>query len=261
MQVNWTFVLTVTDVLIGLATGIGVIASLWLSVKALREVQEDRAQRQRPYLMFEPAPIRLTVQFRKIGRRVPGINPASAERLFSQMPSSAESIDIATRDRDDGKKQPIFYGRLKNYGLGPAISCTVTWVPQLVQIGTEEFLIDDRKLADAPYLRGLNELPTVPGHIEPGVIAELTRLPTFIVKDWEKKIARVEGVLEIRCEDVFGRSHCTLQEFTIFTGYQESPPCVHVVFSDLVPGRSEAAPSRANWLLPLSRQLTRVLSG
>jgi hypothetical protein len=77
-------------------------------------------------------------------------------------------------------------------------------------------------------------LPARPQHILPGGEAKLSRLPTFIDEDFEKKISEVEGTLEIKCQDVFGKSHITRQKFWMKTNYKADKPSVHIIFWEVL---------------------------
>jgi hypothetical protein len=214
----------------------GILVSMWLSVRALREVQVDRRFRQRPHLAFECGGNQLPVKFEKVGKAIPGVNPAFAEKAFAHLPDDVESVRLKRGDAG----QPLHYGRLKNYGLGPGLSVSVTWVPHEIWIGSEKFTIGHAKLSEPMCHKALNTMPTTPSHILPGEQAQLSRLPTFIDKDFEKKIKRVDGVLEIACRDVFENNHTSLQEFIIFADYLNETPYVHVTFGDILVGeRSE----------------------
>jgi len=222
------------QILLTVITFIGIITSMWLSVKALKEVQTDRKLRQKPFLGFEPGGHRLSVEFLKVGKTIPGINPEYVQKVFPNLPDDAESVRLKDIPREGGYVEPLFYGHLKNYGLGPALSTEVTWIPKAIWIDSEEFVVDDKKLLEPLYGKELNNMPSIPTHILPGEGAKLSRLPTFVEKDFEKKITRVDGVFEIECEDVFGEKHVTMQEFYLFTGYKSKRPYVHVTFGDFV---------------------------
>jgi hypothetical protein len=229
----------VAEILLTIITFIGIITSIWLSVKALREVQTDRKMRHMPHLAFETGGHLLYVEFKKVGKRIPGINPKYVEKMFPNLPNDAESVRIKDIKKEDGSVEMPEYGRLVNYGLGPALSIEVTWKPEIIWIGSEKFTIDDKKLLEPFYAEELNSMPSDPGHILPGGRAGLTRLPTFVEKDFEKKVSRVEGVLEIECEDVFGEKHKTNQEFHLFTNYRDDKPSIIVTFGDLIIGDRE----------------------
>jgi hypothetical protein len=77
-------------------------------------------------------------------------------------------------------------------------------------------------------------MPSVPSHILPSKDARLARLPTFVEKDYRKRIARVDGVLKIECKDVFGEKHLVTQVFYLFTYYASEQPHIHVTFGDFV---------------------------
>jgi len=233
---------SIAQLLITIFTVIGVIASLYLSTKALREVQIDRRQRQTPHLAFETGGYRYPIRFVKAGKRIPGINPKTVELLFPNLPEDAESIRLDEKINDDGKIiNPIDIGVLKNYGSGPALSTNATWIPLEVWIGNEEFKLDEKKLSEPVYSTSLNNMPTVPTHILPNEKAGLPRLPTFIEKDIEKKLTKVKGMLRIEATDVFGNLTQFQQEFYLFTNYKEGQPWIHVTFSDLIlNGRNNA---------------------
>jgi hypothetical protein len=227
---EWSDLAQVCATLLGFT---GIIVSMWLSIRALREVERDRKLRHKPYLAFEQGGHRLPVAFVSGGNFVPGVNRAYAEKVLRHLPADGESVVIAHPEKD-GRIKPIFYGHLKNYGTGPALSTAVTWKPREIWIGNEAFTIDERKQQEALYSRELNQMPTIPSHIEPAAEATLSRLPAFIVKDYEKKITRVDGELIIECRDIFGQLHMAVQEFHAFTEYREQPPGFHVTFSDLI---------------------------
>jgi hypothetical protein len=229
---------SVAQVMATLVTFIGVLGSLWLSVKALREVQTDRKLRQRPHLAFETGGWKLPVEFVMAGKRIPGVNPAYVEQAFASLPNNAESIRLLDRKSQSGK--PIFYGQLKNFGSGPALLTHITWIPKVVWIGSEKFVLDDKKLSEPLYSGPLNRIPSCPSHIAPSAEAELSRLPTFIEKDFEKKITRVEGNLLIECQDVFAETLSIRQKFYLFTNYKENPPSVHITFGDLLLEKNKA---------------------
>jgi hypothetical protein len=229
--------MTLTDysalaqIVLTIITLIGILTSMYLSVRAIREVQLDRKIRQRPCLAFEPGGFILPVKFESVQHHVPGIDPEFAKKAFPNLPKGAESVRLWEED-ESGKHKPLFFGRLTNYGLGPAISANVTWIPKEITIGSEPFSVDGRKLEEPCYRAELNTMPTAPSHILPGRDAKLSRLPTFIDKDFEKKITKVKGVLEITCEDVFGGKVQNFQEFYIHTSYFDARPSLIVTFGD-----------------------------
>jgi len=161
--------------------------------------------------------------------------------VLDDLPPDAESVRIKHRKNEDGSIASIFYGNLKNYGLGPALETKVTWIPESVMVGSETFNLDSAKLNEPRYSQQLNSMPALRDHILPGEISQLTRLPTFIEKDVEKKISQVQGYLEISCQDVFGLRHIRQQDFFIATGYSETTPYVHVTFRKLRERRNEGA--------------------
>jgi hypothetical protein len=227
--------IALAQILVPIIALVGIVVSMWLSVKALREVQIDRKLRQMPHLAFDYGGHRLPIEFRKAGRSVLGIDHGYAEKLFHDQPKDAESINLKTEPIEGGRRKVILqYGRLRNYGLGTAFSAEVTWIAKKVRIGSEEFDIDSKKLLEPQYSKELNCIPSSPSHILPGEVAEFFRLPTFINKDFERKISEVEGILLIECEDLYGGKHITNQEFFLFTYYGSESPAIHITFSDLI---------------------------
>lgn len=97
-----------SQIAIALLTLIVIIVSMWLSVKALREVQTDRKLRQKPYLGFEIGGYHLSVKFVKTGKRIPGINPQYVEKMFPNLPEDAESVRLKEIDKKDGTIDPLF---------------------------------------------------------------------------------------------------------------------------------------------------------
>jgi hypothetical protein len=221
-------------------TTIGVIASLYFSITALRELQRDRRHRQKPHLQFERGGYRYLVEFVKAGKRIPGINPRAVEKYFIDLPDDAESVHLKLPENALGKMEVPSVGQLKNFGLGPALSTHVTWIPTRVFVHSESFEIDKQKLLEPAYCHALNTMPTNPAHILPGEKAALTRLPTFIDKDVHRKVTRVDGILLIAAQDVFGQLHEFRQEFNVFMDYVDPRPTFHVTFGSSVPDAMEA---------------------
>jgi len=207
-----------------------------MSVRALKEIRDDRRQRQSPHLAFETGGCIYPIEFVDAGPAIPGISPEYAEKSFSDIPNGAESVRLKHIPLKEGLIKPIFVGTLKNYGLGPAFETQVTWLPKKIKIGNEQFVIDDNKLLEPRYSVELNTMPPWRQHIASGESSQLTRLPTFIEKDIEKKIIEVTGELKIYCKDVFGRFHVTLQDFYLSTDYLESEPNVHITFMEFKGG-------------------------
>ncbi|MDH5821969.1 hypothetical protein QFW77_03040 [Luteimonas sp. RD2P54] len=221
----------IAQILATLVTAAGVLVSLWVAVRTLREVQRDRQLRHRPYLAFQPGGYRLPISFKAIGHRIPGVDPRYLETALAHLPKSKESV-VLGGEGENGKRTVRHYSELRNYGSGAAINTTVTWVPERIWINGEEFPITPEKLADPLYASDLNHIPAVPRHIEPGKHSELTRLPALIVKDYDRKITQIDGHLLISCWDIFGNEHTTKQEFHFFTHYGDAPAAVHITFSD-----------------------------
>ncbi len=214
----------IAQIIVPIIAFLGITASMWLSVKTLREVQKDRKLGQLPHLAFDFGLRILPINFVKAGTSVTGISPFYADKLFKGQPDDAESVRLTETQ----------YGNLNNYGLGTAFEVEVTWVAKKVAIGSEEFDIDSKKLLEPQYSSELNSIPSSPRHILPGEFSKFIRLPTFIQKDIEKKISVVIGIVVIKCRDIFNEQHVTNQEFRIQTNYGSESPNIYLTFGDLV---------------------------
>jgi len=234
---EWSAIAQVAATLIGLA---GVVISVWIGISTLREVQHDRKLRHRPYLAFEYGGHRIPVEFLAGGPFVPGVSRAYAEKALASLPPKGESVVILRAPGTAGRAKPVFYGHLRNYGAGAALSTEVTWVAERIWIGEESFVLDNAKMQEPLYAAPLNTMPTIPSHIEPGAEAQLSRLPAFVVKDYDKKVTQVDGHLMIRSADLFGAKYIVQQAYHLFCDYKESPPSVHVTFSDLITAEGAA---------------------
>jgi hypothetical protein len=233
-SLNLVDLASVAQVAISIFTVVGVISSLYFSIRALREVQMDRRQKQRPHLSFVSGGYRYPITFVKAGKRIPGVDPKSVERYFPDLSEDAESVRLKSEKNSDDTIEPILVGRLTNYGLGPALEINVTWVAQEVKIGGEKFKIDDSKRQEAAYKSEFNTMPSMTSHLMAEQETGLTRLPTLVEKDVEKKLQRVDGYLLIKCSDVFGTSHEFKQSFHLFTGYEFDNSWCHITFSKLL---------------------------
>jgi hypothetical protein len=221
---------SLAQILTAIVTLVGVLISLYMSIKALREVQRDRYFRQAPHLAFETGGFRMPVEFVKAGKRVPGLAPEFVESIFSELPVDAESVRPQHNIEEDGGMDLFRFGKLINHGMGPAFEASVKWVPKQIKIGSELFDIDSKKRSEPKYSKKLNRTYPLTRNIKPNQQTELCWLPLFIEKDTEKKITESSGILEISCQDVFKKEHIWNQGFYIKTGYHETPAYVHVTF-------------------------------
>ena len=221
---------SLAQIVVSLFTAVGVVASLYFSRQALREVQADRRLRQKPHLVFENGGYQYPIKFVKNGPFIPGINPSAAKKLLDHVPEGAESVRLNEKEHEDGSFDSIDIGILRNHGQGPALATTVTWVAKEIWVGNENFKLSNEKQLEPIYSCSLNRMPSVPHHLQPNEVAGLPRLPTFIDKDVDKKISRVDGILVIKCRDIFESEHLFEQEFRIFTEYKSEEPHVVVTF-------------------------------
>ncbi len=203
-------------------TFLGVLVSLYMSFRALKEVHIDRKLNRAPYLAFVPGGQRLPIDFEML----------SKDEQIEEKVDKIENPTWIGIKTENGIVTHKYHG-LKNYGLGPAIQARVTWIPEQIWAGAKNFLITKDELLERKYSKVLNTIPASPGHILPGQEASFFRIPTFIVRDFEKIINRVSGIIEIRYMDLFKEEHLTRQKFHIFTGYKGTQSYIHFTFSDI----------------------------
>ncbi len=201
-------------------TLVGVLIALYVALKAIREVQTDRRLNKTPYLAFEPGGSRYPIEFKEVSDEL---------KKEDELPKDAAFVGLKT---DEGEVT-FKYGNLRNYGPGPAIHAKITWIPEEIWLGSEKFRLDRDKLSEVKYSKELNTIPASPGHILPNQTSEFFRLPAFINRDFEKKVTKVTGVIEITCFDLFKQPHTTRQRFYLFTGYNDDPAHIHFTFSDI----------------------------
>jgi hypothetical protein len=219
---QWATLGAIGEVAGALFTFVGVLVSLYISIKALREVQTDRRLNKAPYLAFEPGGQRHPLEFK----------PLTDQEKVKEGVDESENGARVRLQTEKGRITHEYHG-LRNYGLGPAIHARITWIPKKIWIGTEVFEIDSKKSSEPKYSRNLNTIPASPGHILPNQEATFFRIPAFIRRDYQRKITRVTGILEIECSDIFKQKHVTRQEFHLFTGYKDNPPFIHFTFADI----------------------------
>jgi len=200
----------IAQIVMAIVAFVGIIISITFSIKTLGELQHDRRVRSKPHLAFEPGGYLLDIEFVKAGKKCPGLNPKFVERMFPDLPEDAESVRLKVHK----------YGNLRNYGAGTGLETQIKWVPNKIWFGSESFILDKNKLLEPPYCGELNTMSPIPRHILSEQESSLSRIPTFIEKDFEKKITKVEGILEICCSDIFGRNYKAYQQFYLFTDYK-----------------------------------------
>jgi len=208
-------IVAIGQILAAIFTLLGVLVSMYMSLKALKETREDRKLTIAPYLAFATGGHAYSLRFNK----------------YKNEEKDAEIIQLYTDD--DGRIKEL-YGDLNNYGLGPAIHAKITWIPESIWFGDEEFLITKEKLLDKKYSNEENTIPSKPSHIAPREAGRFFRIPYFITHDYDKKITRVDGFVHITCFDILKNKYETQQKFHIFTDYKAEEPNIHFTFSDIV---------------------------
>jgi hypothetical protein len=206
----------IAQIATAILTLIGIYGSMHLSIKAIREVEKDRKYSQRPYLLFD------------MGGHIMGIE------LKKDFKTGKYYAAIKWDELPGGFVSVHFYGKLKNYGTGPAFDIHITWLVNRIWIKDEMFEIDNEKLKQAQYNPKFNTNPVVPKHLVANQETGLHLMPTFIADDFDRKISKAEGVHILTYKDSFGEKYTTRQKFYVFTDYQHPENGFHVTFSDIV---------------------------
>jgi hypothetical protein len=122
-----------------LITAAGVLVSLYVGISTLREVRRGRQHSIQPYCLFGTGPQKVSVEFSD-ANGIPGIDISHAVRLTKDRPPGKNRVDTKH-----------LWGKLRNYGLGPAINTRISLIPYRVFIATDVFVIDDTKRTEFPY--------------------------------------------------------------------------------------------------------------
>lgn len=206
----------IAQIATAIITLIGIALSFWISRKTLREVQRDRIYNQRPYLVFEYGGHVISVVFKTHQDGKSYIQP-----LWPPV-AGGRGLHIPT------------FGHLKNFGTGPAIDITISWIVKEVHIKGEKFKIDDEKRKEQQYSKLLNTNPLMTTHLFPNQETGIHLIPHFISTDFERKISRADGHFIITYNDTFGNKYETLQKFHVFTDYENPDKGFHTTFSDII---------------------------
>lgn len=207
-------------------TAMGIIISFWFSLKTLKEVRHEKVLAQKPYLLFQQGGMSDKALFVKAGRTSPGFNPELMQIVKKSVPKDA--ISVQRELLVDGK--PKLFGLLQNYGNGTAFNIELTWIPKLVWINGERFIIDDMKNQEAKYAKDYNTKPVGEFNLLPRQMTGILHWPMFIEMDYNLCITRVEGYFQLSYDDSFGNHYHTYQGYHLFTDYKAEIPSIHVTF-------------------------------
>jgi hypothetical protein len=203
-----------------LITAAGVLVSLYVGISTLREVRRGRQHSIQPYCLFSTGTQQISVEFSDAGG-IPGVDIGPAVRL--------------TKDRPPGKNRADtkhLWGKLRNYGLGPAINTRISLIPYRVFVGKDVFVIDDAQRTGFPYSEIYNSFGVTPSHLAVGGEGLFMRLPTPIVVDYKRRITRLDCVVKIEYEDLYASKYTKFQGLRVFAQRLEDPsdPVVILTF-------------------------------
>lgn len=196
-----------------------------VAYRTFREIRIDRKLRVRPLVVFQPGANPLRITRRPFRHRIGGVNPTYVEKLLANLPPDGPAIDL---------EKSAYYGELLNTGVGAALQVEVTWVPRELKLGTEAFTLDEKKLTEPRYSTDLNSMPCVPHMLKVGEHGELSRIPSFLILDFDSRIREVSGHVVIDYRDIEGTLLRTYQEFLIWTDDHEGKMRYWVTFGDIL---------------------------
>ncbi len=119
-------------------TAVGIMISFWFSLKTLKEVRKEKVLAQKPYLLFQQGGVSDKAVFIKAGHTSPGFEPEAMQAMKKNVPQDA--ISVQREFLVDGKIR--LFGTIQNYGNGTAFNIRLTWIPKVVWINKEKFVID-----------------------------------------------------------------------------------------------------------------------
>jgi len=160
-HLDWQTWAAIAQVVTTVLTGIGIIVSLWIGVRTLREVRDDRLHRVRPKLLFQRGGQRVTCELKE-RPGIPGIDPEYAAHLLKNKPPAARHC-LAKH----------LWNGLSNYGNGSALNASITIVAETVEKAGEKFAIDERKLSEFPYFPGTQSDPSLAVAYWAGAVSKL----------------------------------------------------------------------------------------
>lgn len=198
------------NIIAPIITAVGIIISFWFSLKTLKEVRREKVLAQKPYLLFQQGGVRDKALFVKAGRTSPGFKPELMQIVKESVPEDA--ISVRREFLVDGKTK--LFGILQNYGNGAAFNIKLTWIPKLVGINGEKFVIDDMKNQEAKYARDYNTKPVGEFNLLPRQMTGILHWPMFIEMDYNLCITRVEEYFQLSYDDSFGNHYHTYQGIT-----------------------------------------------
>lgn len=123
-------------------TAVGILFSLFVSIRTLKEIRRDRVLTQKPFLVFKQGGYVDKVLFEHAGKSSPGFDINYMKKILKDLPD--DSISIRRQLIDENHKVRTF-GILQNHGSGPAFNIKLAWIPIEIWIDDEKFLISKEK--------------------------------------------------------------------------------------------------------------------
>lgn len=117
----------IVQLILAVFTLVGIITSIVISIKAIKEVHKDRQLRHIPNLAFEPGGFKMPLEFPAETLRNGDAALGKSKGPYANFPLG--KVNVRMQWLESSKHGPC-YGVLRNYGLGPALGAKVTWIAQ-----------------------------------------------------------------------------------------------------------------------------------
>ena len=161
---EWGEAAQVAQVFAVLITAVGIIVSLMIGIKTLRELRAERLHRMRPIFRFPNGGQRVPITLSD-SNFLPGFDPKFALTVTANRPKGDNRLDATSS-----------WGKLTNYGSGAAFDTRIRFLYYRIFVGNDCFVVDLMKRQDFPYAIRANEIPASPSHLPPGEAAIFRRL-------------------------------------------------------------------------------------
>ena len=212
---NWELAAHIAQVLSTLVVGLGVIVSLRVGLRTVRNAEAARIQSVRPELYFEYGGHSVACEEGK-GGGIPGIDWNHAQEFLKARPKAATQLSV---------KQP--WTALRNHGSGSALNTKITFLCRTIKRNGQTITLSDSDLKRFPFHPALNSMPSIPSHVPAQKTAKLSRLPTPLVWDYSQNIEHIGIVCLIEYQDIFKNRYRRAQQLDVWV----HQPRDHVVFT------------------------------
>jgi hypothetical protein len=184
-------------------TGIGVMFSIFLGSKTLRNSARDRLEKIRPNLMFNVGGQQIDADLSLL-TSFPGKDPEDPD-----LKNFKNSLPKDTRCYDSSEE----FGQLFNYGAGAAYNVNIWFEADRIKTGDDVQRVTRTMQASPPYGKEWNSIPSTPSNLPSGEFGGFRILPACVylmVPDPHE----VSGTMFVECRDGDNRYHSWSQAVT-----------------------------------------------